>query len=71
VTLPGENEQLPQPDKLAASLTSGLGTAQAVSFTLAGKVDEKSGQQPLLLLDLRMADAAGARGPGEDRPDDL
>jgi hypothetical protein len=57
--LPAEIEQLPQPDKLAASLASGLGAAQTVSFTLAGKVDEKSGQRPLL-LDLGMADAATA-----------
>ncbi|MER7280977.1 hypothetical protein ABT369_41730 [Dactylosporangium sp. NPDC000244] len=48
-----------QPDKLAAALASGLGAAQTVSFTVAGKAGEESPEAPLL-LDLRMADAAAA-----------
>nr|BFE62833.1 hypothetical protein GCM10020063_073590 [Dactylosporangium thailandense] len=48
-----------QPDKLAAALASGLGAAQTVSFTVAGKAGEESPEAPLL-LDLRMTDAAAA-----------
>ncbi|WP_432986658.1 hypothetical protein [Dactylosporangium sp. CA-233914] len=47
------------PRKLAASLASGLSSAQTVSFTLAGELDGETAAGPLL-LDLKMADAAAA-----------
>ncbi|HTJ39690.1 MAG TPA: hypothetical protein VL738_41260 [Dactylosporangium sp.] len=48
------------PDAIATTLTSALGSAKAVSFTVAGKADEASMELPVQ-LDLRMADAAAAK----------
>jgi hypothetical protein len=47
-------------EQLSSALTTGLGSAKTVSFTVAGKTNEGTGQAPLL-LDLQLADAAAAK----------
>ncbi|GAA2603798.1 hypothetical protein GCM10010399_38440 [Dactylosporangium fulvum] len=47
-------------DKSTKALTAGLSSAKTLSFTVAGKVDEKTGGVPLL-VDVELPDAAAAK----------
>ncbi|WP_426510579.1 hypothetical protein ACPPVO_07835 [Dactylosporangium sp. McL0621] len=63
-------QPLPNLGKLTERLSSGVGAAQAVSFTVAGKADEQTQAEPLL-LDLRMADAGAAARMRDEVATDL